>query len=290
MIPEKFIVIGCDNTVSLSVILNAIKGTTFFTPNIVSASRSSDLMAIAGSLEPDLVILCFRNNQLVLNNFNSFVKNPTVPRLCLTRNSEADELSWNPNCIVFTFPLAQVSKTGYLSSRMNSIFLLKNESVKGSTQSSFAEIAAQQNHPDDIRNLSRYILELDQKVEVLLKIKDRIAELYPRVDDPVRVELTSIVNAIKASSNDQKLWQDFKLYFEQTDPHFLLNLAQKYPQLTTIDLKYCCYLKMNMSNDDICNLLGINQESVRTHKYRLKKKMSLSKNQDLRSYLRSVYE
>jgi len=220
MIPEKFIVIGCDNTVSLSVILNAIKGTTLFTPNIVSASRSSDLMAIAGSLDPDLVILCFRNNQLALNNFNSFVKKNTVPRLCLTRNSEADELSWNANCIVFTFPLTQVSKAGYLSSRMNSIFLLRNGSAKSGIQSSFAEIAVQQNHTSDTRNLSRYILELDQKVEVLLKIKDRIAELYPRVDDPVRLELTSIVNAIKASSNDQKLWQDFKLYFEQTDPHF----------------------------------------------------------------------
>jgi len=290
MIGEKFIVIGCDNALSLSVILNAIKDTTLFTPNIVSASRSSDLMAIAGSLDPDLVILCFRNNQLVLNNFNSFVKKNTVPRLCLTRDFEAEELSWNTNSIVFTFPLTQVNKAGYLSSRMNSIFLLRSESLKAGMPVSFAEVAAQQKQPGDTRNLSRYILELDQKVEVLLKIKDRIAELYPRVDDPVRMELTSIVNAIKASANDTKLWQDFKVYFEQTDPHFLLNLAQKYPQLTTIDLKYCCYLKMNMSNDDICNLLGISQESVRTHKYRLKKKMALSKNQDLRSYLRSAHE
>jgi DNA-binding CsgD family transcriptional regulator len=45
---------------------------------------------------------------------------------------------------------------------------------------------------------------------------------------------------------------------------------------------------MNMSNDHIGNLLGINQESVRTHKYRLKKKMSLPREQDLRTYLRSV--
>jgi DNA-binding CsgD family transcriptional regulator len=45
---------------------------------------------------------------------------------------------------------------------------------------------------------------------------------------------------------------------------------------------------MNMTNDDIRNLLGINQESVRTHKYRLKKKMALSKEQDLLNYLRSV--
>jgi len=38
---------------------------------------------------------------------------------------------------------------------------------------------------------------------------------------------------------------------------------------------------MNMSNDDIRALLGISQESVRTHKYRLKKKLSLGKDQSL---------
>ena len=43
-----------------------------------------------------------------------------------------------------------------------------------------------------------------------------------------------------------------------------------------------------MSNDDIKNILGINQESVRTHKYRLKRKMSLPNELDLSTYLRSV--
>ena len=41
---------------------------------------------------------------------------------------------------------------------------------------------------------------------------------------------------------------------------------------------------MNMSNHDIKNLLNINQESVRTHKYRLKRKLGLRKEEDLRTY------
>ena len=131
-------------------------------------------------------------------------------------------------------------------------------------------------------------MELDQKVDVLLKIKERIGELYQNVDDRTRTELISIVNTIKISANDYKLWDDFKLYFEEINPGFLQQLTKAYPALTSIDLKYCCYLKMNMSNDDIRNLLGINQESVRTHKYRLKKKMSLARDQDLAAHLRAV--
>jgi DNA-binding CsgD family transcriptional regulator len=131
-------------------------------------------------------------------------------------------------------------------------------------------------------------MELDQKIEVLLKVKERISYLYPNVDDATRIELMSIVNSIKTVANDNKLWDDFKIYFEQSNPNFLLALAKKHPSLSSRDLKYCCYIKMNMSNNDITNLLGINQESVRTHKYRLKKKLTLRKEEDIISYLRTV--
>ena len=97
----------------------------------------------------------------------------------------------------------------------------------------------------------------------------------------------SIVNTIKMSRNDRKHWDDFKHYFEDINPSFLKHLSTKFPCLTAKDLKYCCYLKMNMSNEDIRLILGINQESVRTHKYRLKKKMVLAKHQDLRNYLQT---
>jgi DNA-binding CsgD family transcriptional regulator len=285
---EKLIIIGCDDTVALAGVLRSMKDIVLFSPDIITATRVSDLISIVKSLDPDLVILSFRNNQLVLSDFNTFVKKPEIPVLCLTKKFESEALDWNKNCIVFTYPLEHINNGDYLGSRINSIFLLKSGPPKQQETKTFAEAAIQRNSPDNNRNLSRYVLELDQKVDALLKIKDRISHLYPRVDDPTKAELTSIVNSIKLSAADSKLWDDFKLYFEQTNPNFLLKLAEKYPQLTSMDLKYCCYLLMNMTNDDIRSLLGISQESVRTHKYRLKKKMELPKEKDLKTYLRSV--
>lgn len=287
---QKSIVIGCDDTVALSAVLGNIKETSGFAHNIISAARTSDLLGIVRSMNPDLVILCFRNNQLVLNDFSHFVKKPEIPILCLARKLEGERLRWNKDHMVFSYGLDYVTHDDYLTSRIQSIFLLGSSSgtKRNAGSGTLAEAAMQSNPVGHTRNLSRYVLELDQKVEVLLKVKDRIAELYPRVDDSTRTELMSIVNAIKVSANDNKLWDDFKVYFERTNPGFLMILANKHPELTPKDLKYCCYLKMNMSNDDIRNLLGINQESVRTHKYRLKKKMDLSRDQDLIAYLRTV--
>ena len=285
---QKLIVIGCDDPAGLSALLHTMKGITFIPNNIISAERSSDLMNIVKSLNPDLVILCFRNNRLVLDNLASFLKKPEIPILCIKRKNGGENLVWNKNSIVFTYPFEQINNGEYLGASINSIFLLKQSAQTPKVPNTLAGAAIQQGQTGNSRNLSRYALELDQKVAFLLKVKTRIAELYPHVDDPVRVELTSIANSIKMFANDNKLWDDFKLYFEQTSPNFLSSLSKTYPVLTPVDLKYCCYLKLNMTNDDIRNLLGINQESVRTHKYRLKKKMALAPDQDLRNYLRSV--
>jgi DNA-binding CsgD family transcriptional regulator len=286
MTRERSIVIGCDQESVLATLLHAVRQTTLFTNHIITATGITDLIGITRSLEPDLVILAFRNNQLLINDFDSFVRKPHIPLLCLNGKYEQDHLRWNPQNIVFTCPLEHIDREEYLCSRIQSIFMLQRNPEK--PVGTLTEAASKNNPQGDERNLSRYILELDQKADVLLKVKERITSLYPIADDPVRNELVSIVNSIKASASDHKLWEDFKLYFEKTNPDFLFLLSKKHPELTTRDLKYCCYLKMNMTNDDIKSLLGINQESVRTHKYRLKKKMSLSKNQDLIAYLRRV--
>jgi DNA-binding CsgD family transcriptional regulator len=286
----KSIVIGCDDTAMLSSILNNIRAESGFTYNIISAARSKDLIGIIKSLRPDLAILCFRSNQTALNDFGSSADRAGLPILCLSGRSEGERLQWTNSCIVFSYAIEHLSQENYLSSRIHSIFLMDSGYTRGNNEKSPSTLIELNSDHDNSgsRNLSRYVMELDQKVEVLQQVKGRIADLFPNVDDSTRIELMSIVNSIKASANDHKIWEDFKLYFERSNPGFLMTLANRHPELTAKDLKYCCYLKMNMSNDDIRNLLGINQESVRTHKYRLKKKMDLSIDQDLVSYLRTV--
>lgn len=286
MLKEKVIVVGYDDTASFLILLDKLKQSITFTYHIVSATMATGLASILGSMKPDLVILSFSNNQYMLNEIGTLTVQSLVPILCITKRGENEMLNWPVNHIVFSCQQEYLHQSSYLSSRVNSILLMKKEQPALPKVMGFADTAIA--NADDNRNLSRYVMELDQKVDVLLKIKERLGELYPNVDDRTRTELISIVNTIKISANDYKLWDDFKLYFEEINPGFLLQLTKAYPTLTSIDLKYCCYLKMNMSNDDIRNLLGINQESVRTHKYRLKKKMSLPRDQDLAAHLRAV--
>ena len=193
-------------------------------------------------------------------------------------------MQWNEQDIVFTHSVDSASNIEKLSSRIKSLLLLiKNSSrlkrgqeLNGSNRKSFVSSNSE---------LARYVLELDQKNRSLMKIKKRIKSLYSSVEGPVKKSLLSIVNSIQTGKKDGKIWKDFRLYFENVNPKFIKQLSSIHPELTPMDIKYCCFLKMNMSTDEIRNIFGISQESVRTHKYRLKKKLDLSKKDDLMAYI-----
>ncbi|QSW89337.1 MULTISPECIES: LuxR C-terminal-related transcriptional regulator [Flavobacterium] len=287
MLEKRSILIGCDDTLVLTRVLNILASMSDFAFSTISVTRASDLNSTIDSLQPDLIILCFKKNQAIIQDSSFNSEHLDIPILCLTQSNECESSCWSKNCIVFTYSFNHLNNADFLIYRIRSIFLLKKTTSKTKTLS-FAEAAYQRNDVSYTKELSHYVMELDQKVEVLKKVKERISYLFPNVNDSIRQELMSIVNSIKAVANDNKLWDDFKIYFEQSNPNFLLTLARKHPSLSSKDLKYCCYIKMNMSNNDITNLLGINQDSVRTHKYRLKKKLTLNKDQDIISYLRTV--
>ncbi len=281
MVNENCIVLGCDDPGFLPVLLNRLKGVSGY--SFISTSRHYDLINLVKSLKPAIVISCFKNNQVVIKETKHILHELPLPLICLSNKHHDESLKWSRHVIVLTLPLERITQPNYLSLRINSVLLLlKRSRHKGSSKhkESLAHQAMTQS-----KNLSRYVMELDQKVTTLRNVKSKLQDLCPKVDPQTRSRLFSIVHSINLNVSDKNRWEDFKIYFENTNPNFLKALSTKHPGLTLKDIKYCCYLIMNMSNEDITHILGINQESVRTHKYRLKKKLSLSRQENLRQYL-----
>ncbi|WP_420571507.1 helix-turn-helix transcriptional regulator [Kordia sp.] len=284
MTTHKNILIGSDTSTSLAAILKSLQTVNEY--SFITATRVSDIIQISKSIQPILIILSFRDNQNIINSLISYNNSFTIPLLCLRQQQERKELKIQDQMVVFTQSFEYGVQSNHLSTNVQGILNLIQKTTQSSSSKTFAQNALQNN--DQTKDLTRFTLELDQKKAILDKIKERIKQLYVNVDASTKAQLMSIVNTIKMTKNDRKHWDEFKRYFENINPNFLKNLSEKFPCLTAKDLKYCCYLKMNMSNEDIRLILGINQESVRTHKYRLKKKMVLEKHQDLRNYLQTL--
>lgn len=87
------------------------------------------------------------------------------------------------------------------------------------------------------------------------------------------------------SLEDKEEWQLFENYFKNAHQHFMEKLQQKYPDLTTGDLRICCLLRMNLSTKEIASLLNISVRAVELRRYRLRKRLDLNNDVNLVEFL-----
>lgn len=278
------ILVASDTSQGLLEIIKSLDGFTSY--SCITTKRILDAIHVLKSLNPSLIIIHFTDNQRFLSCLKDYGVKISAPVLCLTKPYASLKLIPQENIGIIRQPFDYAIKDDILRTTVSGLIRISQQQHSNHIAKPMTINADLLNN--EHKNLARYTLELDQKMALMRKTKEEIEKLFPSVDHPTRIKLMSIVNLIKTNKADERHWEDFKLYFEKINPDFLKHLSRKHPQLTPKDLKYCCYVKMNMSNEDIRNILGINQESVRTHKYRLKKKMTLPKHQDLRHYLRLI--
>ena len=86
----------------------------------------------------------------------------------------------------------------------------------------------------------------------------------------------------------EKGWLNFKLYFERVHPDFFDNLTTICPKLSTNELKHCAYIKMNMSQTEVAEMLFVERKTVEVSRYRIKKKLGLDKGTNLIEFIRGV--
>lgn len=82
----------------------------------------------------------------------------------------------------------------------------------------------------------------------------------------------------------QEDWDAFRNIFLEIYPSFMSRVQQEFNKLTPAELRMFMLLKLNLSKQQIAGVLGISPESVRKTKYRLKKKLNLTNEQDLEAF------
>ncbi|MEM9339139.1 MAG: hypothetical protein AAGA66_10450 [Bacteroidota bacterium] len=64
-----------------------------------------------------------------------------------------------------------------------------------------------------------------------------------------------------------------------------LRLKADYPKLTNHDLKLSAYLKIGIDNKQLASMIGIDHHSAKNSVYRLKKKIQLEPDVELREFI-----
>jgi DNA-binding CsgD family transcriptional regulator/ligand-binding sensor domain-containing protein len=133
------------------------------------------------------------------------------------------------------------------------------------------------------RELAISTMSIIKKNEVLNSIKKELKNISFEPTDSSR-----IVRLIDANINNKKDWEFFEEAFNNADKHFLDKAKAAYPDLTPNDLRFCAYLRLNLSSKEIAPLLNISVRSVETKRYRIRKKMNLPHDDSLVNHILEI--
>lgn len=113
-----------------------------------------------------------------------------------------------------------------------------------------------------------------------------IKGLRTKMKDKAEISLDNIWKEDQLNEND---FNEIQNIVEKVHPDFFKALASKSAaKLSNLDMKYAAYIYMNMDNQQIANILKADPNTVRVTKYRLKQKIGLGKNDDLRSFIQNI--
>lgn len=130
--------------------------------------------------------------------------------------------------------------------------------------------------------LANSTMAMVRKNEVLGQIKQELDaqkhELGLRMPIKYYNRLTRIIDQ---EMRNEREWEAFEALYDQAHGDFFKRLKADYPELTPSDLRLCAYLRMNLSSKEIAPLLNITVRGVEERRYRLRKRMHLTSDENL---------
>jgi DNA-binding CsgD family transcriptional regulator len=83
-------------------------------------------------------------------------------------------------------------------------------------------------------------------------------------------------------------WVKFDTQFAAAHPQFTQKLIATYPDLSPTEIRVCSLLRMNLKSEEIASLFCLSPRSVEFHRYNIRKKLGLKKEQNLPLFLAAI--
>lgn len=139
------------------------------------------------------------------------------------------------------------------------------------------------------KQLTTHSLHMVQKNETMKELKQNIHRIkQENAENGLYKKLNEIEHYIDYSFHLDEDWEEFRLYFEKVHVGFFKKLQQLYPDLTTNEFRLSALLKLQLTTKEISTILGIAPNSVKTARYRLRKKLNIDKGEQLSDFMVNI--
>jgi PAS domain S-box-containing protein len=165
-------------------------------------------------------------------------------------------------------------------------FEVKNNAINGQVyvQTVLIDITSDVLKEKKQKQVAADALYLNQKNSMLMEIENVLNKSFS-ADRKTATEFRKIFDIINSYKQLDRDWKMLIANFEEVHPGFFSRLKKRHPQLSSNDIKHCACIKMNFGTKEIARFFNIKAPSVQIARVRLKKKMDLSEETDLRAYI-----
>lgn len=132
-----------------------------------------------------------------------------------------------------------------------------------------------------------------QRNEMLMSFSHLLQELQDSIeaDSPKNVTISSKVGEllvkVNMEMNRSDDFSDISKNFDKVYGDYLNRLTTQFPDLSKSDIKLACYIKMGLSTKEIAPLFNVASKSIEMSRYRLRKKLNLTRADNLTEFLQN---
>ena len=132
------------------------------------------------------------------------------------------------------------------------------------------------------KEISQLAMNIAKRHDFLASMDAELKELKKEMSMPKLKALSTTVSQTLNLENERK---DFMIYIQEAQSNFFMKLDEAFPKLSDKDKRLCAMVKMGLSNKEIAAVFNIETSSVEVARYRLRKKLDLSSNDNLKAFL-----
>ena len=132
------------------------------------------------------------------------------------------------------------------------------------------------------KQLTSQSLNMVQKNEMMEEMKEKVKSLKKEGSSR---ELNSLSQLLNYSDTLDEDWKQFQMHFEEVHTSFYHTLKDRYPDLTPNEMRLSALVKLNLTIKEMAAILGISPDSVKTARYRLRKKLDMNTEDNLTEFM-----
>lgn len=122
--------------------------------------------------------------------------------------------------------------------------------------------------------------------ETLEEVKSTLKSIASKdVSEETRRSMNEVIRLMNKQDHAEVYSEHLKDHYKIISDDFIQQIKRKFPRLRFDDLELIYLLKYQMSSKEIATMLGISVRGVETRRYRLRKKLGLSRKEDLISFI-----